>query len=106
MSGFRSDLGQLSKHAGEFEDLAGQAQKIADALRQAVESAGDCWGGDEIGASFAKAHCGPAEQALSDLGGMSERLRGMGSKFAAAADTTKQVDAANAEELRRIAGGG
>ncbi|MDA3647841.1 hypothetical protein LZ318_37420 [Saccharopolyspora indica] len=106
MSGFRSDLGQLGKHAGEFDDLAGQAQQIADTLRRAVESAGDCWGGDEIGASFAQAHCGRAEQALSDLGEMSSRLRGMGSKFAAAAATTQQVDADNAEELGRIAGRG
>ncbi|KAA5833699.1 hypothetical protein ABT337_32910 [Saccharopolyspora hirsuta] len=103
MSGFRSDLGRLSEHASEFDDLAGRAQQIADTLRQAVESAGACWGGDEIGANFARAHCGRADQALSDLGEMSSRLRGMGSKFAAAAATTQQVDADNAEELGRIA---
>lgn len=106
MSGFRSDLGQLGERASEFDDLAGQAQRIADTLSRAVESAGACWGGDEIGANFAQAHCGRAEQALSGLGEMSSRLRGMGSKFAAAASTTQQVDAGNAEELGRIAGRG
>jgi uncharacterized protein YukE len=106
MSGFRSDLGQLSKHAGEFEGLAGQAQRIADTLRQAVAAAGDCWGGDDIGTNFARSHCGPADQALDDLGAMPGKLRDMGAKFAATAATTRQVDAGNAEELGRIAGRG
>jgi uncharacterized protein YukE len=106
MSGFRSDLGQLSRHAGEFEVLAARAQRIADTLRQAVEAAGDCWGGDDIGANFARTHCGRADQALDELDTMAGRLRDMGAKFAATAATTKQVDTGNARELGRLAGRG
>ncbi|MER7013896.1 hypothetical protein ABT324_20960 [Saccharopolyspora sp. NPDC000359] len=102
MGGFRNDLGRLDEHASEFDDLAGRAQQVAEALRRAVDSAGACWGGDEIGANFARAHCGRADQALSGLGEVSARLRGMGSKFAAVAATSQQVDADNAEELGRI----
>ncbi|WP_223839940.1 WXG100 family type VII secretion target [Saccharopolyspora pogona] len=106
MSGFRSDLGQLTKHAGEFGGLAGQAQRIADTLREALDVAGDCWGGDEIGASFARTHCGRADQALDDLGAMSGRLRDMGEKFAATVATSGQADAGNADVLGRLAGRG
>ncbi|MBB5155117.1 WXG100 family type VII secretion target [Saccharopolyspora phatthalungensis] len=106
MSGFRSDLGQLSKHAGEFESLAGQAQRIADTLRRAVDAAGACWGGDDIGANFARAHCGRADQALDELGAISGRLRDMGAKFSETAETTRQADAGNADRLGRLAGRG
>ena len=106
MTGFRSDPAQLAKHAGEFEGLAGQAQRIADTLRQAVESAGDCWGGDDIGASFARTHRPQADQALQDLGAVAGRLRDMGGKLGAAAATTQEADAGNAGELGRIAGRG
>ncbi|MCI2424134.1 hypothetical protein MOQ72_42740 [Saccharopolyspora sp. K220] len=106
MSGFRSDLGRLGKHASEFDDLAAQAQRIVDDLRRAVEAAGECWGGDDIGANFARTHCGRADQALGDLNGMSAQLREMGAKFAATAATTQHADVGSADELGRIAGRG
>ncbi|MGP4015617.1 WXG100 family type VII secretion target [Saccharopolyspora sp. 5N708] len=106
MGGFRSDLGKLGEHASEFDDLAGRAQRIADTLRGVVEAAGACWGGDDIGANFARSHCDRADRALDELSGMSAGLREMGAKFAATAATTQQADVGGADGLGRISGGG
>ncbi|GAA0526612.1 hypothetical protein GCM10011581_12980 [Saccharopolyspora subtropica] len=106
MGGFRTDLGRLGSSVGEFEDLAGRAQRIADELRQAVAAAGACWGGDDIGASFARTHRARADRALDDLGAIAVRLREMGAKFAETAATTRQVDAGGADELGRTTGRG
>lgn len=106
MGGFRSDVEQLAHRAGEFEDLAGQAQRIADALRQAVDSAGACWGDDDFGTRFAAAHRPQADEALAAAAKLPGELRELGEKFAAAAETTRQADADNADVLRRLAGEG
>lgn len=106
MGGFRYDTTRLTEHAGEFADHAAHARRIAAALRRAVESAGACWGDDEIGERFAAAHRGPAEEALAALEELPERLREVGDKFAATAETNRRTDLANAEELDRLAGRG
>ncbi|MEV6232138.1 hypothetical protein AB0L88_30195 [Saccharopolyspora shandongensis] len=106
MSGFRSDIGQLTKHAGDFDGLAGEARRIADTLRQALDAAGDCWGGDDIGENFARTHCDRADQALDGLGALSGQLGEMGAKFAATAATTERADTGGAEELGRLVGRG
>lgn len=106
MGGFRSDVEQLAQRAGEFEDLAGQAQHIADTLRQAVDSAGACWGDDEFGTRFAAAHRPQADEALAAAGRLPGKLRELGEKFGATADTTRRTDEGNADVLRRLAGEG
>lgn len=106
MNGFRVDSERLHAQAGEFGELAGQAQRIADDLRHAVESAGPCWGSDEIGQRFAGAHQRQAAQALDGLTALSGELKGMGTKFAETAATHQQVDQANAGGLERTAGQG
>ena len=106
MSGFRGDPGQLAKRAGEFEEHAGRAEGIAADLRQAVQAAGECWGADDIGASFAATHRDRADRALDGLGGMGARLRELGAEFGGAAAEYQRVDAGQAEELGRITGQG
>jgi uncharacterized protein YukE len=106
MGGFRSDLASLSKHAGEFTDHAEDARRTATALRRAVESAGACWGEDEIGRRFAAAHRAPADAAMAAVEEIPGRLREMGDKLAATADATRDTDRANADDLGRLAGEG
>ncbi|GAA4834333.1 hypothetical protein [Saccharopolyspora rosea] len=106
MSGFHADIGRLAAKAGEFDEHAAKAQRIADALRAAVESAGDCWGHDEVGEGFARAHCPAARRAMDELGEIPGRLRGIGAKFAATARTHQQADAEGAGEIGRSAGQG
>jgi uncharacterized protein YukE len=99
MSGFRSDTGQLAQRAEEFDELAGQAERLTRALRQSAESAGQCWGTDAIGQSFAATHQQRAQQTLDELGELPGRLRDMGAKFAETASNQRHVDAANADML-------
>jgi hypothetical protein len=106
MGGFRTDTERLAQRAGEFEDLAGQAQRIADTVRQAVESAGACWGDDEFGERFAAAHAPRADATLAAAGELPGELRALGQKFADTARTTRRTDADNADELRRLTGEG
>lgn len=108
MNGFRSDVEQLAGKAGEFEDHAAHARRVAEDLRRAVESAGRCWGSDEIGRSFAATHQHRAEQALEALEALPGRLDEMGAKFAASAETYRRVEETNVEEFAdgRITGRG
>ncbi|MFC7341449.1 hypothetical protein [Saccharopolyspora griseoalba] len=104
MSGFRSDLASLSGRADEFAEHAERARRAAADLRRAVESAGQCWGRDEIGQRFAAAHRAPAEETLAAVEEIPGRLREMGDKLAATADTARSADLANADEIGRLAG--
>ncbi|MDI2032164.1 hypothetical protein QFW96_26340 [Saccharopolyspora sp. TS4A08] len=106
MGGFRSDVERLAQRAGEFEDLAGRARSIADALRRAVDDTDTCWGDDEFGQRFDAAHRPQADAALAAADELPGKLRDLGEKFAAAADTTRRTDADQADALRRIAGEG
>ncbi|GAA2339060.1 hypothetical protein GCM10009854_14370 [Saccharopolyspora halophila] len=103
MGGFRNDFTRLTEHAGEFADHASHARRIAATLREAVESAGACWGDDEIGERFSATHRGPAEAALAAVEELPERLREVGDEFAATAETSRRTDSANAAELDRLA---
>lgn len=103
MNGFRSDIPKLAEKAAEFDDLAGQAQRIADELHRAIDSAGRCWGSDEIGSRFASGHQKPAEQALQQVNDMHGKLAEMGVNFAETADTYRRVDTSNAEDLDVLA---
>ncbi|QUH04886.1 hypothetical protein HUO13_32590 [Saccharopolyspora erythraea] len=106
MSGFRGDLGRLGERAGEFGEHAAEAQRIADGLRHAVESAGECWGRDEVGASFAATHRERADRAVEEAGGLAGALRDLGSEFAGVAADYRRIDRDQAEELGRITGQG
>ncbi|GAA2781489.1 hypothetical protein [Saccharopolyspora taberi] len=106
MNGFRGDPEQLAKRAAEFEEHAGRAQRISADLRGAVDSAGECWGRDAIGASFAATHQERARRTADELAAMGGRLRDLGAKFGGAAAEYRQVDAGQAEELGRTTGQG
>ncbi|TDC96407.1 hypothetical protein E1161_02715 [Saccharopolyspora aridisoli] len=106
MGGFRSDIERLAQRAGEFEDLADQAQRIADTVRQAVESAGACWGDDEFGERFAAVHAPRADATLAAASALPGQLHALGRKFADTAETSRRTDADNADELRRLTGEG
>ncbi|SFS40799.1 hypothetical protein [Saccharopolyspora flava] len=106
MSGFRSDVDRLAQSGGEFDDLAGRARRIADALRRAVDDTGACWGDDEFGQRFDAAHRPQADAALAAADELPRRLSELGGKLTATADTTRRTDADQADALRRLAGEG
>lgn len=99
MNGFRSDNDGLTARAGEFDDLAGQARRIADDLRRAVEATGQCWGSDEVGQRFGTTHVPASQDALRRIEHLPTRLAQMGSKLADTARTYRDVDEGNAVVL-------
>lgn len=102
MNGFRTDLDGLTRSAGELDDLAGNADRIAEQLRSARESSAGCWGADEVGQRFAAKHEPRAQEAADAVGEIAERLRGFGGKVAESAATHRMADDAGAAELDRF----
>ncbi|RZS33865.1 hypothetical protein EV193_11015 [Herbihabitans rhizosphaerae] len=90
--GFQADGERIVSEAGEFGPLADRAATIHKELNAALESAGPCWGDDEVGRSFAAAHTASADTALGDLGGLAEKLGDVGSRYTAAGHTYTDVE--------------
>lgn len=104
MNGFQVHLDQLTRRAGELDDLAGRADRIAAELRDAVESSAGCWGSDDIGQRFAATHDKPARDAVDEVTAMPGALRGISAKFTQAAAQYRGVDEGSAADLGRLAG--
>ncbi|SFE27605.1 Uncharacterized conserved protein YukE [Actinopolyspora alba] len=105
MTGFHSELGKLTEHAGEFTEHAEHARRIRDELRTALEVSGDCWGSDEAGARFAELYLPGAERALRGLERLPDELAEMGTKLSEVAETYRRADEAAAERLDGIDAG-
>ncbi len=101
MNGFRTDLHGLTRSAGELDDLAGHADRIAEQLRSARESSAGCWGSDEVGQRFAANHEPRAQEAADAVGEIAGRLRGVAGKFAESAATHRASDDDSAAGLGR-----
>jgi hypothetical protein len=78
---FSVDAEQLAERAGRFAGLAERADRIHRDLAERLGTAGQCWGTDEIGASFAAVHAEPADETLSAMGGLSGKLTDVGDRF-------------------------
>jgi hypothetical protein len=92
MNGFEADPAKLAEGAGEFTGFAEQASKIVTELSGLLDGLGACWGSDAVGQSFASGHVAAAEESFGKLGGLHTKLGGVGERFAATAQTYRQVD--------------
>jgi hypothetical protein len=99
--GFEADPARLSTQAGRLDDLVGRVAEIHRTLGESLASTGQCWGADAIGQSFGAAHAAPADATLTRLSSLSEQLGGVGTRFAATADTYTATD--EAAEVRLLA---
>lgn len=94
-----ADVARLREKATEFDGFAERAGKIAGQLRDNLDTAGECWGSDEVGRSFAAAHQ-PAGAVLDTLGSLGSRLGEMGTRLGDAASSFHSGDEQAAAELR------
>jgi hypothetical protein len=92
MNGFEVDPAKLTEGAGEFTEFAERATKIATDLSGLLDGFGACWGSDAVGQSFASGHVAAADESFGKLGGLQTTLGGVGERFAATAQTYRQVD--------------
>jgi hypothetical protein len=104
MAGFQVDPAKLARHAAEFPGLAEQAGAIHGELSTALAAAGQCWGGDAAGRSFAEGHVHPADGTLAGLSALPGQLTDVGDRFTATAVGYRQVDEYGANVIGGIDG--
>lgn len=97
--GFEVDAERLADRATQFEPLAGRVAKIHGNLRDALGD-GACWGTDAVGQSFAAVHATPADDALTRLSGLSDRLTAVRTRLAETATTYQSGDQTAVEHLK------
>jgi hypothetical protein len=100
--GFTVDPERLVDQAGLFDDLVGRVGRIHRTLVDSLAATGECWGGDAVGRSFGSAHTAPATGTLTQLSSLAERLRGVGTRFAATGTAYAASDAGAVERLRTV----
>lgn len=97
--GFTADADRLAAQAEHFDGFVGRVGAIRRDLADALEAAGPCWGGDEVGQSFATTHAGAADDTLGRLGGLSDQLGSVGTRFTETAAAYRDLDSGAAETL-------
>jgi uncharacterized protein YukE len=99
MSGYQVDTAKLRQHADEFPDLADRMSGVHRDLASALDQAGDCWGDDPVGRSFAGTHLRAAARTLDQLGALPGRITDVGDRLHRTATAYDQVEQANVESL-------
>lgn len=97
--GFTADAQRLAAQAEHFDGFAGRVGAIHRDLADALDAAGPCWGGDDVGQSFAAAHTGAADDTLGRLSGMPDRLGSVGTRFTETAAAYRDLDSGAAQTL-------
>ena len=99
MTGYEVDTAKLRKHAGEFPGLADQLSGVHRRLSDALDAAGNCWGDDPVGRSFAEGHAHAAGSTLDRMGALPGQITEVSDRLHATAAAYEQVEQANAESL-------
>jgi len=97
--GFEVDADRLASRAAQFEPLVGRLNAVHRNLTDALAD-GACWGTDAVGQSFHAVHATPADDALSRLSGLSDRLTSVSTRLTETAGTYRSADAAAAEHVK------
>lgn len=103
MRGFETDVPALGSAAGLFPGLADRAVAVHRDLSDALADAGDCWGDDAVGESFASGHREPATAALNAFAVFGGRLTDTGGAFGDSAtgyDSAEDAAVGTARDLR------
>jgi hypothetical protein len=97
--GFEVDAARLANRAAQFEPLVERLKAVHRNLTDAL-SDGACWGTDAVGQSFDSVHATPADDALSRLSGLSNRLTSVSTRLTETANTYQAVDRSAVEQLK------
>lgn len=97
--GFQVDPDVVAGHAADFPGYADQVGAIHADLTSALAEAGECWGDDAAGQSFAAGHVAPASTTLDGLAALPGRLTDVGDRFTATANRYREADAHGADLL-------
>jgi hypothetical protein len=98
--GFEVDAERLASRAAQFEPLVGRMTAIHRNLNDALSTAGACWGTDAVGQSFGAVHATPADDALTRLSGLSDRLTSVSTRLTETAGTYRAADESAIERVK------
>jgi len=98
--GFEVDADRLASRAAQFEPLVGRMTAIHRNLDDALSTDGACWGTDAVGRSFGAVHATPADDALTRLSGLSDRLTSVSTRLTETAGTYRAADDSAIEHVK------
>lgn len=98
--GFEVDAEQLASRAAQFEPLVGRLGQIHRNLTDALSTDGTCWGTDAVGQSFGAAHQAPADDAVTRLSTLADRLTSVSTRLTETAGTYRTGDQSAAATLK------
>ncbi|SDD20580.1 WXG100 family type VII secretion target [Actinokineospora iranica] len=102
MTGYRVRAQRLADHAGQFDGLAEQVAAVHRELADRLAAAGQCWGADEIGLSFAATHTAPADSTLGGIEALPGRLGDVGGRFRSTAEAYLANEQGNSQIIGSV----
>jgi len=92
--GFSTDVDRVLDRAGQLDGLSGTAQSIFTELSDALAAAGECWGSDQVGQSFARGYTEAAEATFELVKAFPGQLTDVGGRLTEHAHIHRAVDTA------------
>lgn len=88
----RVDIEQFRSFVPRFEAL--KARTVVDkwTLTQGLDSEGECWGADEVGAAFASKYVSAAEDTIDAIAALAQLCEIIGDKVGRTADSLEHTD--------------
>ena len=90
--GFSTDVDRVLDRAGQLDGLSDTAQSIFKELSDALSAAGECWGTDQVGQSFAGGYTESAEATLELVKALPGQLTDVGGRLARHAHIHRSAD--------------
>lgn len=90
--GFSTDVERVLDRAGQLDGLSGTAQTIFTELSDALAEAGQCWGSDQVGQSFATGYAESAETTFGLVKALPGQLTDVGGRLAEHARIHRAAD--------------
>ncbi len=92
--GFSTDVDLVLDRAGQLDTLSDTAQSIFTELSDALDAAGQCWGTDQVGQSFATGYLDAAEATFALVKGLPGQLTDVGGRLTKHAHIHRSADQA------------
>jgi hypothetical protein len=92
--GFSTDVDRVLDRAGQLDSLSDTAKSIFTELSDALAEAGECWGTDQVGQSFATGYTDAAEATFALVKALPGQLADVGGRLAEHAHIHRSVDQA------------
>ena len=92
--GFSTDVDRVLDRAGQLDGLSDTARSIVKELSDALAAAGECWGTDQVGQSFAVGYTDAAEATFKLVKALPGELTDVGGRLAKHAHIHRSADQA------------